>query len=90
MLTFGDDLGPVKKGSLNAPHHCELRIGDELMGHVYQVREGYEYRGKAIGGHEMEWVARSDKRDLISALEASLGVAKPKKRRSYRKRRLPL
>lgn len=87
MLTFGDDLGPVKKGSLNAPHHCELRVGDELMGHVYQVREGYEYRGKAIGGNEMEWVARSDKRDLISALEASLETAKPKKGRGKRRRR---
>lgn len=84
MLRFGVDLGPVKKGSLNAPHHCELRIDDELMGYIYQVREGYEYRGKAVGAYEMEWVARSDKRDLIDALEGSLAAVKKRKSRAKR------
>ena len=82
VLTFGDDLGPAKKGSLTASHHCELRVGETVMGYVYQVREGYEYRGKAIGAYRMEWVARSDKRDLITVLEQSLQAVKKRKSRA--------
>lgn len=52
------------------------------MGYVYQVREGYEYRGKAIGAYRMEWVARSDKRDLITVLEQSLQAVKKRKSRA--------
>lgn len=76
MISFGKNLGVYKRGRFIADNHCELLLDGVVMGKVFKVTNGYEYRGKPIGSHGLEWVARSDQRDLMEAIEASLKAKK--------------
>ena len=74
-LTFGEDLGPAKVVGMKADHHCPVYIDGEAWGHLYKGSGIYEYRGRPVGADELSWVARIDKRDVISALMNSLEAA---------------
>lgn len=74
-LTFGEDLGPAKIVGLKAEHHCMVFIDGATVGHLYKGNGIYEYRGNPVGADELSWVARIDKRDVISALMNSLEAA---------------
>ena len=74
-LTFGEDLGPAKVVGLKAEHHCAVYLDGEAWGHLYRGHGMYEYRGRPIGSHELSWISRIDKRDVINALINSLEAA---------------
>ena len=71
-MTFGEDLGPKRVTGMKADHHCEVFIDGERYGYLYKGNGIYEYRGRPVGVDELSWVARIDKRDVITALVSSL------------------
>ena len=78
-LSYGKDLGPVKVPGMRAAHHCEISINGQIVGKIYAGNVAgetlYEYRGRPVGAHELEWVAARDRRDVIGRLEESLAEA---------------
>ena len=72
MITFGKNLGAYKRGHFVAENHCELLLDGVVMGKIFKLKNSYEYRGKPLGTHGLEWVARSDQRDLMEAIDASM------------------
>ena len=87
MISFGKSLGQYESSYFKADNHCDLFVDGVVMGKVFKVTNGYEYRGEPIGLHGLEWVARSDQRDLIDALETSLKAVKKRRVRRPRRRR---
>ena len=87
MISFGKRLGRYESSYFKADNHCDLFVDGVVMGKIFKVTNGYEYRGEPIGLDGLEWVARSDQRDLIDALEASLKAVKKRKPRKPRKPR---
>ena len=71
-LSFGEDLGPAKVVGMKADHHCKVFVDGELKGHLYRGQGVYEYRGQPVGGYELSWVCRIDKRDVVRNLVDSL------------------
>jgi hypothetical protein len=83
LLSFGPNLGPIKVVGMKAAGHCAVMIDGVPVGFIYKDSSGkqhYEYRGEAIGGYGLTWVAATDKRDVVNRLEESLTEAARLKR----------